>query len=751
MANILYVVGALTGAVPTNASELAFRDWLVGEGHTVTCRDDNNADKTATGFDLVILSSNTSSANLAGYASVTQPVLNLAHATWDTEFGLWTGGTSAVSNNATTDINDPDNVAVGAIYSIGSNVRYVNTANMGGDATILYRYPVLSTSVAAWFYASGELLADGVTAAPGNRMAAFPLNESIANLTTLGWTTVADLIDITINGLTPPPSDTEAPTVPTGLSGSATGQTVNLTWTASTDNVAVTGYKVYRSTVSGFTPDGATLRGTSATNSYSENFVSPNTYYYKVLAYDAAGNESAASAQSAAIVVEESGGGGGEGAILFVVSDITTPAAGDADTYAYLTGQGYTVTYRAGANADKTVAGFDAVLISDSVPSADAAGYASAAVGIVNTQWTSWDEFGFIPGATSPLSSAALPNFRPVAHAITTMADRTPESQIDTWGGVTVAGRYVRNNTSYFPSPAQPGYAAMLADSTMNVGMFTFEAGAPMTTGTAAARRVGASMPHVGRDVATLAAFNYLEAALLWAMGQDVSDTLAPTAPTNAMADIDLVDVVQVTWSAATDNVGVAVYDVHRLTEADPTPAVGNKVGTTTGLSFTNTGVPVGYFRWAVIAKDAAGNSSPPALTQYLFVGGIDPDVTAPSRPTLTATALANTVSLTVGGSVDNVGVDHYTLHRSATDAFTPDSGNLIATVATPQTIVDTPPSAATWHYRALAYDFAGNVSLSSDEKDATTTDDIASDLYMMVSGVLKPVPIYFWNGSALV
>jgi len=41
-------------------------------------------------------------------------------------------------------------------------------------------------------------------------------------------------------------SDTQAPTVPTGLTGTAVSPTeINLTWNASTDNVGVTGYWVY--------------------------------------------------------------------------------------------------------------------------------------------------------------------------------------------------------------------------------------------------------------------------------------------------------------------------------------------------------------------------------------------------------------------------------------------------------------------------------------------------------------------------
>lgn len=85
-----------------------------------------------------------------------------------------------------------------------------------------------------------------------------------------------------------PAPDTSPPTAPSGLAATAqsSGQ-VNLSWTASTDNVGVTGYKVYR--------DG-TLIGTTAATTYSDTTVSAaTTYSYTVGAFDAAGNTSAMS------------------------------------------------------------------------------------------------------------------------------------------------------------------------------------------------------------------------------------------------------------------------------------------------------------------------------------------------------------------------------------------------------------------------------------------------------------------------
>ena len=91
--------------------------------------------------------------------------------------------------------------------------------------------------------------------------------------------------------VTTPAPDTQAPTLPTGLTAPAAGATsVSLAWNASTDNVGVTGYTVYRNGSQLATVSGSTL-------TYSDLTVAANTSYsYTVDAFDAAGNHSAQSA-----------------------------------------------------------------------------------------------------------------------------------------------------------------------------------------------------------------------------------------------------------------------------------------------------------------------------------------------------------------------------------------------------------------------------------------------------------------------
>ncbi len=94
----------------------------------------------------------------------------------------------------------------------------------------------------------------------------------------------ANITDYTISFSVAVP-DYQTPSTPTNLTSIAVSSSqINLTWNASTDNVKVTGYKIYR--------DGVQV-DTSPTNAYSDTGLTPLTpYIYSVSAYDAADNES---------------------------------------------------------------------------------------------------------------------------------------------------------------------------------------------------------------------------------------------------------------------------------------------------------------------------------------------------------------------------------------------------------------------------------------------------------------------------
>ncbi|MET7427239.1 cellulose binding domain-containing protein [Dactylosporangium sp. NPDC005555] len=83
----------------------------------------------------------------------------------------------------------------------------------------------------------------------------------------------------------PPSRDVRPPTTPSGLRGTAQATTFTLSWTASTDDTAVTGYEIYTNTS---TAPVATVTGTS----YSMPTPPPVVMSFGVRAIDAAGNRS---------------------------------------------------------------------------------------------------------------------------------------------------------------------------------------------------------------------------------------------------------------------------------------------------------------------------------------------------------------------------------------------------------------------------------------------------------------------------
>lgn len=111
-------------------------------------------------------------------------------------------------------------------------------------------------------------------------------NASGNSITLVVSTAVAPVTPVT--PVTPAP-DTTPPSVPTGLAASNVASTsLTISWTASSDNVGVVAYYVYR--------DGTLAGSTSATSFTLTGLSASTSYAMTVKAVDAAGNMSAASA-----------------------------------------------------------------------------------------------------------------------------------------------------------------------------------------------------------------------------------------------------------------------------------------------------------------------------------------------------------------------------------------------------------------------------------------------------------------------
>jgi chitodextrinase len=107
---------------------------------------------------------------------------------------------------------------------------------------------------------------------------------SKVTITTTAISSSGATVQITFGSNTSTGSDTTPPSSPTGLSASASDSShISLSWGASSDNVGVAGYKIYR---------GGTYVTTTTSTSFTDSGLTASTSFsYQVTAVDAAGNE----------------------------------------------------------------------------------------------------------------------------------------------------------------------------------------------------------------------------------------------------------------------------------------------------------------------------------------------------------------------------------------------------------------------------------------------------------------------------
>src|SRR6266700_4144455 len=167
----------------------------------------------------------------------------------------------------------PTDLTGAAAGAIGANLSWnASTDNVGVTGYIVRRNGVLVATPATTSFAdTGLSAATTYSYAVAARDAAGNISPDSTSVSVT--TAIA--------------ADTTPPSTPTGLTAAVAGSTgANLSWSASTDNVGVTGYIVRRNGVQVATPD---------TTSYADTGLSVGTYSYTVAARDAAGNISPSS------------------------------------------------------------------------------------------------------------------------------------------------------------------------------------------------------------------------------------------------------------------------------------------------------------------------------------------------------------------------------------------------------------------------------------------------------------------------
>ena len=175
------------------------------------------------------------------------------------------------------------------------------------------------------------------------------------------------------------------------------------------------------------------------------------------------------------------------------------------------------------------------------------------------------------------------------------------------------------------------------------------------------------------------------------------ADIIAPTAPTLS-ASGTTTSTISLSWSAATDNVGVSNYYVYQN---------GVFIASTTSINYIVSGLLASTtYDFYVIANDTSGNVSLPSNTESISTLATA-DIIAPTAPTLSASGTTTaTPILSWSAATDNKGVVGYDVYQ-----------NGVFMASTTSTIYDVTGLAAlsSYDFYLIAKDAAGNASASSN------------------------------------
>jgi chitodextrinase len=212
------------------------------------------------------------------------------------------------------------------------------------------------------------------------------------------------------------------------------------------------------------------------------------------------------------------------------------------------------------------------------------------------------------------------------------------------------------------------------------------------------------------------------------------SDTTAPTASILSASGTNTSG-TNLSWTVATDNLGVTGYNVYQN---------GVLKTTTTATSLALSGLAsLTAYSFYIVAKDAAGNLS--AASNTVNVTTLAPtDTTAPTNSTISVSGTtASGTYLSWTAATDNLGVTGYNVYQN---------GLLkTATIATSLVVSGLTASTA-YSFNVKAKDAAGNLSAISNSANTTTlalADTIApTSATLSTSGTTTSSTNLSWTGA---
>jgi chitodextrinase len=428
----------------------------------------------------------------------------------------------------------------------------------------------------------GDIAEDRLTTATGSYTATAPLSPG-------QWIMQMVAFKAASSG-----GDTTPPTAPTNLTATAASPTqINLSWTASTDNVGVTGYYVQRCQGSGCANFAQVASITGNNPSYNDTGLNPATSYsYQVQATDAAGNLSTFSNVANATTQAD-----------------TTPPSTPANLAATaVSATQINLTWTASTD-NVGVAGYNV----QRCQGASCTTFAQVSQPSAN----SFDDTGLTPSTSYSYRVQAfdgsnnLSGFSNVASATTQSNDTTPPTAPSNLSATATSSSQI--NLAWTASTDNVGVTGYFVQRCAGSACTSFAQVASLSGTTTIYSDTGltASTPYSYRVQATDAAGNLSTFSNTASATTQSSDTTPPTAPSNLTATATSSSQINLAWTASTDNVGVTGYFVQRCAGSGCTSfaQVASVSGTTTIYSNTGLSASTSY-SYRVQATDAAGNLS---------------------------------------------------------------------------------------------------------------------------------------------
>jgi fibronectin type 3 domain-containing protein len=481
------------------------------------------------------------------------------------------------------------------------------------------------------------------------------------------------------------------PPAPTGLTATASSSSaIGLSWSAVTPpaNCTISSYSVYGSTTSGFTPGSGNLIASGLTSaSYSNTGLSASTaYYYVVEAVDTDG-ASAASTQASATTQPASSGT----EIVAIAAGGPAQSNSGGGDYSFVADEDFS---GGGPNSPVTAT------INLTQPGANAAPmgvYQYGRAGAVTYT---------IPGLTAGSTYTVLLHF---AETYFTAAGSREFN-------VAINGTTVLTNLDI--------YAAVGKDAAL---LETFTATANSSGQIVIAFSLGAANQPLVMGIEIRSASSGTCSAV-------------PSAPAGLTATASSSSAIGLSWSAVTPpaNCTISSYKLYGSTTSGFTPGTGNLISTTTGTTYSNTGLAASTtYYYVVEAVDADGTSS--ASTQASAKTSAASCSTVPSAPTgLTATASSSAaigLSWSAVTPPANCTISSYSVYGSNTNGFTPGTSTLLSSGVTGTTYSNTGLTASTTYYYVVEALDADGTSAASAQATATTQAVSGSEFVAIAAG----------------